>query len=92
MTAAVRTRNQRRNHLLATIAADRRQLQETAAALHQPLALIDLGWSMTLLITRHPFALVSACTVLGAILPRRIGRWWALGPLLWQLLVKFSAR
>ena len=89
---AVPYRHQRRNQLLGKIAADRRRLRDAMAPLNQPLALVDLGWSMTRLLTRHPFAVASACAALSAVLPRWLGRWWTVGPLIWRLATVFRSR
>lgn len=85
MTGTPSCLDQRRNQLLGTIADDRRRLRAAATQLHQPLAMVDLGWSIALFVKQHPFVVVGACTTLGAVLPRRFWRWWSFGPLLWRL-------
>ena len=76
---------QRRSQLLGKIASDRRQLGDTVAQIRQPLALVDLGWSVIRFVRQHPFAVVSACTALGAILPPPLARWWNWGHLAYRL-------
>lgn len=80
---------ERREHLLALIAAQRTALAQDMATWHAPLALADHGVAALRYIRRHPALSMGGILVIAALRPHHAGKWMMRAWLLWQLGRKF---
>ncbi len=77
---------ERRQHLVAQAAAQRRALAGDIEPWRTPLALTDQGLNALRYIRRHPTWIVGGIALLAILRPRNAGKWLGRGWVTWQLL------
>jgi hypothetical protein len=76
---------ERRVHLVAQAAAQRRTLARDMEAWRTPLALTDQGLAALRYIRIHPQWLIGPILLLAVLRPRRVGKWLGSSWVSWRL-------
>jgi len=83
---------ERRERLVAQVAAQRMALAQDIEPWRIPLARVDQGLATLRYIKSHPAWIVGGAALLAALRPRRVGKWLQLGWVTWQMRHKLRGR
>lgn len=83
---------ERREHLVAQVAAQRIQLAQNIEPWRVPLARVDQGLVALRYIKHHPAWIVGGGILLAVLWPGRIGKWLGRGWVTWQMMHKLRGR
>jgi len=83
---------ERRERLVAQVAAQRAALAENIEPWRMPLALADQGLSVLRYIRRHPEWIAGVVVLVAALRPGRAGKWLGRGWVTWQVMHKLRGR
>lgn len=83
---------ERRERLVAQIAAQRTALAQNIEPWRTPLALADRGLAALRYVRSHPAWIVGGGILFAAVRPARAGKWLGLGWAAWKILLKLRGR
>lgn len=83
---------ERRERLIAQIAAQRTTLAHSIEPWRAPLARVDQGLAALRFIKRHPAWMVGGGILFAALRPARVGKWLHYGWVAWQVVHRLRGR
>jgi type VI protein secretion system component VasF len=83
---------ERRERLIAQVAAQRATLTQDIEPLRTPLARVDLGLAALRFARRHPVWLVAGVAMVAAVRPRFVGTWLRRAWGAWRMLHGLGGR